>query len=124
MTASMNRYMIVLDKQANGSLPPLGDVIDPVAVWGGRDLDNRKRFKIMLDKVRYTAAAAQGDPSRIYVHHYIKLRHPIVTDYNSTAGGTVNDIATNSIFIALFGDNAANYPLTDKLWFRLRYTDN
>lgn len=120
----MNRYMIVLDKQANGSLPPMGDVIDPVAVWGGRELDNRKRFKIMLDKVRYSAAAAQGDPSRIYVHHYIKLRHPIITDYNSTAGGTVNDIATNSIFIALFGDNAANYPLCDKLWFRLRYTDN
>lgn len=123
MIASMNRWMILLDKQPNGAIPALTDILDPPAIWGGRDLDNRKRFKIMLDKVRYSASVG-GDPSRIYVHTYMKLRRPIVTDYNTGTSGTVADISTNSIVMILFGDNAANYPVVDKLWYRLRYTDN
>ena len=120
--AGLNRFMIVLDKQCNGAIPSMGVIITPAAMWGGRNLDYRKRFKIIMDKVRYSSTLA-NDPSRIYIHQYIKFRRPIITDYNGNVNGDVTDIATNSLLFVAFGDNAANAPSLNKFWYRLRYTD-
>lgn len=121
-TASINRWMVVLDRQCNGVAPAFPDVITPAAIWGMRNLAYRKRFKLITDKTRYSAPVG-ADPSRVYVHTYIKFRRPIITEYNTNNVGDVTDISTNSISFMCYGDNAANFPTMDKLQVRLRYTD-
>lgn len=126
--SQFNRLMLLLDRQCNGAAPAaLTDFIIPGTYMGCRCLTNRKRFKIMWDKtfvhgcttVNYTA----GNP-KTFRHIYMKLKRPIIVEYNAGVAGTVADIASNSLYIISVGDVAAGATDSDfSALIRLRYTD-
>lgn len=118
------RYLVFLDRQANGAVPAAAtDILSTNNVAGMRALTYRKRFKIILDKT-YQLGIFAGDESQAHFHHYLKFRRPIKQEFNVGNAGTVADIATNSMYLLVLGTEAPGN--TDALYamnVRLRYTD-
>lgn len=118
------RYIVLLDRQANGAAPTLlSSYLEPANIYGLRNLANRRRFRAILDKM-YTLNAADESGSQRIVKFYVKFRRPIVVEFNTGLVGDVTDIVSNSMwFITLgsevAGDTSANCTGT----VRIRYTD-
>lgn len=124
------RCMLVYDRQCNGAAPALADIIATTGAWNTlspRNLDNRRRFKILMDRV-FTVGAqgdtttAAGCSSRFCDKFYRRLNHPIV--FNSGVAGTIADIQTGSLYWITLGDLAAG--VTDgegSVYARVRYLD-
>lgn len=119
-----NRFFLVIDRQANGAAPgALADIITPGTVSGVRSLVNRKRFKIMLDKTCVIGPTAQQGAARYY-HIYMKLRRPLIVEYNAGVAGTVADIVSNSLYFCTVGSElAGNTDSNITGVVRIRYTD-
>lgn len=117
------RWMVVMDRQANGAAPTLAQILNVNTPFGLRNLENRKRFKIILDNVKYLAPLnEEGDGC--YWHVYLKFRRPFVVEYNAGTAGTVADIVSNSLYMISTGDQAAgNGDALLASYCRLRYTD-
>jgi len=97
------RVLVFYDRQANGALPAIADVLQAATVTAPRNLENRNRFKILYDRLHVLETAG---PTREMVRWYRKLRHP--TQFNTGNDGTVGDIATGSLFVLAFGTIAAD----------------
>lgn len=118
------RFMVILDKQCNGANLTIGNVLSPASFYGFRNLDYRKRFKVLLDKA-FTLAVPGGDTNKRHFHIYMKFRRPIIVDYNGGGAGTIGDIASNSLTLLCIGTvgagtNAASMDGNT----RIRYLDN
>lgn len=122
--AQTNRFILVRDGQANGAAPAaLTDIITPGNVRGLRALVNRKRFRIMLDKM-YELTPVAGDYARKCWKIYMKLRRPIVVEYNAGVAGTIADIVSNSLYLVVVGSEVAgNTDGALNGYVRIRYTD-
>lgn len=125
--ASVNtiaRIALVLDKQSNGAPGAAADVWDnkatPYNVVTIRNLANRKRFKIMWDQ---SFPVSTQDP--VHQHHlYMKLKKPIITEYNAGIAGTIADIASNSLYLYSWSnDNTGANQVSYTFVVRVRYTD-
>lgn len=126
------RFLIVLDRQPNGAaIGAATDVLDAATTTSLRNLANRRRFKIMVDKVFTLGGVLNGAgtgsaiPEMKTSKMYMKFRRPIVTEFNAGVAGTVADIATNSLYLISLGTEAAGN--TDGVLYgslRLRYTDS
>lgn len=118
------RWLVVLDRQANGAVPAAAtDILSTNNVVGMRALTNRKRFKIILDQT-YQLGPFLGDDSQSHFHHYLKFRRPVKEEFNVGNAGNVADIATNSMYLLVLGTEAPGN--TDALYamdVRLRFTD-
>jgi len=127
------RCLIFIDRQSNGADPGpssaaiIAALLNSGEVRSPRNLANRNRFKILLDKAWTISAVTKDNANKCY-KKYARFSKPIVTEYNTGTAGTVADIATNAIFAIFVStvDPAANptnkpsvYP-----YFRLRYQDN
>lgn len=125
------RYMIVLDRQPNGLAPAaITDILNISSVNGLKNLASRKRFNLMIDK-HFAMGSTLNDAThpgsipniRLY-RIYMKLRRPLVIEYNTGTAGTVADISTNSIHLVGIGSVAAG--ATDcqlSGYVRVRYID-
>lgn len=119
------RYMIVYDRQPNGSLPVIGDILQNKDVLGGlasnvhsfKKFENQDRFIILLDKtygnpldssasntVNHVSALSTSWPG--YFNHYIPLKN-LMTKYIGDAT-TINSIGTGSLLFIHFGGNAVD----------------
>lgn len=121
---TLARIALVLDKQSNGAPGAAADVWDnkasPLNVVTIRNLANRKRFKIMWDKTMSMSTQEPVD----YYHLYMKLRKPIVTEYNAGVAGTIADICSNSLYLYSWSnDNTGANEVTYTFVARVRYTD-
>lgn len=117
------RWMIVLDRQANGAAPVLGDILSPAATETGmRSLTNRKRFKIILDKQTQLSVTGQQGDVKSY-HTYIKFRRPLVIEYNGGTAGTIADIVSNSFFFVAMTNATGVASPTSVGRSRIRFTD-
>lgn len=118
------RLMLLRDGQANGAAPAaLTDFVTPGTYLGLRALVNRKRFSNMFDK-SYVMTPVTMDYSRRHVHLYMKLRKPLVCEYNAGTTGTVADVVTNSLWLITMGSEvsgATDGTLAGNV--RIRYTD-
>lgn len=121
----IHRWFLLCDRQANAAAPTLlTDYINPQTVNGLRALTQRKRFKIMLDKCYCLNASAEPGSFRNF-HIYLKLRRPMVIEYNSADNGTVADIVSNSLYFVTLGSNNAGVAAGSCLFtVRVRYTDS
>jgi len=100
------RYIIFMDKKANGIVPTVGDVLETAQFTSNYDIVNSsgKRFQILLDK---SHAMSTGSNQEIVVH--IKRSVSKAVHYNgATAVATSN--GTNSLYILLITDLAVNPP--------------
>lgn len=119
-----HRWLVLLDRQANGAAPAaLTDFLAAGNTKGLRNLANRRRFKIVLDKRYYVNSAGEPGAARVF-NVYMKFRRPLIVEYNAGVTGTVADIVSNSLFLVLIGQQAAGATAgTLQGYVRIRYTD-
>lgn len=121
------RWFIVIDKQANASPPTaITDVLTPGSVLSFRNLANRRRFKIILDKMFYMGNSMNEhkDSDQRVFKYYLKFKTPIIVEYNTGTAGTVYDISASSLWFMSLG--TATTAQTGSVLngnIRIRYTD-
>lgn len=101
-TDGVCRAMVVVDKQANGAAPVIGDILTSGTSVNPNNLNNRGRFVTLLDWVTVIDQVAQK-----IVYKTVFLRKKFATVYNAGTAGTVADIATASLYLVTVGDLAA-----------------
>lgn len=138
------RFMIVYDRQTNGALPAIADIIQTTDQAGantttplsGINLNNRDRFVILRDhrlqlpSLQVAAGVVsnlgpQDQATRNFIFDdYIKLKG-LVTQYKQdSAPAVIGDIATGSLLFVTFGEQAAGSEGYRSLFeARLRYKD-
>jgi len=116
-------WSIVYDRQTNAAAPAWADVYTADALVPQlRNLNNRKRFKI-LGSGYISTPAVGADYITVPFEFYRKLKHPV--EFNATNGGTVADITTGGLFWMIRGQSAQG---ADDVTFagssRVRFADN
>lgn len=125
-TAQVHRVVIVYDRQTNGTALTAADVYGAgPTILSVRNLENRKRFKVLMDRTYNLGAAVVqtvGAHNFIRDSFYRKLNHPVT--FNSGNAGTVADITTGSMYVVYIGSNAAG-PTAGSIVVqaRIRYED-
>lgn len=134
---SWARIMVVYDKQPNGALPTIDDILlsqvtaatdsNVSTVLSMINLNNRERFEIIRDmkfKVGPTNSANYPDcyDGGKAITSYIPLGNR-ETVYKADAG-SIGDIATGSLLFITFGNQASGAaPFVFQGTLRLRYLD-
>jgi len=121
-TDQQQRVLLVYDRQTNATALTAAQVLLTADTVAPRNLENRKRFKILFD--RTFALNASGEPgSAVTRRFYRKLRHPV--SFNAGDAGTVADIVTGSLYLVVVGSNAPGVTAGSVIFAtRIRYTDN
>lgn len=139
------RFILVQDKQADGTAPTVAEVLDlsnanPTQAFN--NMDNKFRFRILLDKKRVagclsnpgtvgTSGWTQGPTAGsstgfINFEYYYKFKgkHQGLHVRFSGTGATVSDIATNPIYLLIIADTAIGVGCVFESVSRVRYVDN
>lgn len=102
-TEQTHRVCIVYDRQSNGAAPTIADILSAPNVLYPRNLENRRRFKILYD--RAFTLNATGEPGGERFHKfYRRLAHPVT--FNTGNAGTIADITMGSLYLITMGTNA------------------
>jgi len=118
---SFCRFLLVYDRQSNGTPLTAAQVLNVVDIVSPRNLENRKRFKILHD-VSYPIETTANALSLKVHKFYRRLAHPIT--FNTGNAGTVADIATGSLYLIALGSNAAGGNAAQFTYScRIRYLD-
>lgn len=117
----IHRVMLVLDKQVNATTPSVADIVSSGDVRGFRNLDNRNRFAILIDR-HYEIAQSTTTGTHQFDKIYRRLN--TITTYNNGDAGTVADIKTNALFLVILGSEGAGTTAGSVLHnSRVRYND-
>lgn len=106
-TSQLARLLLVYDRQCNAAAPTLTQVLTAANTVAPRNLDNRHRFKILMDTVvclPNRVTATESGPLLVPIRFYRKLRHPV--EYNAVGDATITSINTGSLYLMSIGDNA------------------
>jgi len=125
----VQRFLIVLDKQANGAPPGVtgpGGVLETVGAgylpYAHPNLENRNRFVILFDSGPVVLNAS-GEPGSKVPFRYKKYVYMPVT-FNGGNAGTVADIVTGSIYAVTVGTVAPGATAGGNYFrSRIRYED-
>lgn len=124
--APIIRWMIIYDKQTNGVLPAITDVLVLSTVTSMMNLANRDRFVILAEET-FAPAAVWSDTAATaefmeFHKRYIKLN--LDTIYNNSSTGLVGDVQTGSLLLVTLSNTASGLeePALD-FTSRIRYTD-
>ncbi len=113
------RVMLVIDKQPNGVLMTVGELLTSGASnLDFRNLDNRKRFIILSDKIVMQSNTA-NTLDRLELYKQIDMK----TIYDDSNAGTIADIESNALFLVMISSEATNTP-TLQVETRMRFIDN
>lgn len=123
-----HRVLLVYDRQANAAALTAAQVLTAATVDGLRNLENRNRFKILMDRTipissdNIGAVEVPKSGSIAWHQFYRKLRHPVT--FNSGDAGTVADITSGSLYLVFIGSIAAGVNAgTCTYSVRVRYED-
>lgn len=121
------RMIIVYDNQANGVAPAITDVLKSASPVAQLNMNNRDRFKILVDKQWGLAvisdAASQsvaGSPTVFSFKKYKKCN--LETLFNGTTNA-IGSIATGSIYMITVGNQAVGNGGTGSISSRIRFAD-
>lgn len=129
--STLIRYFIVLDTQCNAAAATVTDVFSgtsPNMSTYIMNLNNRDRFKVLMDKVQRidvgaNTTATPGIPNRSFIKKYIKLNTPVT--FGGT-GATVGSLITNSLLLFVSSDSLIadgnKYTVAGNI--RVRFTDD
>jgi len=116
-----HRVMIVYDRQTNAAALTVADVLQTVAWLSHRNLENRKRFRVLYDKCVNINATGEPGTSRV-LEFYRHLNHP--EEFNNGDAGTVADIQSGSLYLVVIGSEAAGATAGSiNVYTRVRYVD-
>lgn len=121
------RIIIVYDMQSNGAAPAATDVLKSANPAAQVNLNNRDRFKILFDKAiavgktdnTATQAITNGH-NMMAMKKYKRLKHE--TLFNGTTAA-IGSIATGSIYLLAFSDQAAGAGCELYWSSRIRFED-
>jgi len=135
------RFMIVYDRQVNGTYPSinaiLGDISVSNTVTAATYLSSINpnyfdRYIVLCDKIFIVGAnqlaGADNGPTEMkqfVIDEFIKLKGLEVQYGSSTAGSPIADLNTGALYLIGFGDQTnGNEPYYMNATLRLRYYDN
>ena len=99
-----HRIIVVYDRQTNAAACSVADVLASSNVLYPRNLENRRRFRILFDRIVQLNASAESGSHKI-IKWYRRLNHPVT--FNAGDAGTVADITTGSLYCLVIGSEAA-----------------
>lgn len=124
------RFMIVYDRDPNGVLPSVSDLLvssgDPCSLL---NMANKDRFIVLHSELftdfdfaipGATTPAAPNTACKVF-SGYKKLN--LKTTYNSGNAGTIADIQHGAVYALAISAAASGYINTESSTFRIRYTD-
>lgn len=124
---NLSRLIVVYDNQSNGGAPAVLDVLKQATSISQINLNNRDRFKILVNKTFPIAAidntatqALAGSPTIHKVKIFKRLKHEVL--FNGT-GATIASIATGSLYLITIGNTAAGTGGNFNLSTRVRFED-
>lgn len=117
------RALIFYDAQSNGAAPAVTDVLASASYLAPMNLNNRDRFKILMD-CYFDLEAYTGSP--IATGSFKNETKTMFKKFNmecqfSGTGSTVGSVSTGGIFVLLISDE--NGTVGYDFWSRIRYTD-
>lgn len=117
----IQRHLLVYDRQTNGTALTIAQVLDSVSTVAMKSLENRRRFKILMDRTVVLNATAEPG-SMNYYKYYRRIFYPVT--FNSGDAGTVADITTGSLYFITLGTVVAGATAgTTTVQGRVRYQD-
>lgn len=113
------RLMVVYDSQANAAAPAATDILVTDAAYGLNNLNNRERFRVLIDKLFVFDNYAYASKA---FNMFRRLKEDSV--FNSGNAGTIGDITRGSLYLVTWLDNgyATAAPLFD-CRVRIRFWD-
>lgn len=126
--ASGLRLLIVRDAQANGAAPAATDVLTVDTIYSMMNLNNSKRFKVLVDKlipcVGTSGPQAWNEKGFVQFEKPLKNKPGLEVTFNDNSTATITSIVTGSIY-ALFYQNGQLLVAspTSSLYTRLRFID-
>lgn len=119
------RMMLVYDMQSNGAAPAITDILKSSTSTAQLNMNNRDRFKIIMDKVvalgaRDISSGYTGMVNVVPVKKYKKLRHETI--YSGTLS-TVASIATGGLYLVTIGDQTSGLGGLLSCSVRTRFID-
>lgn len=122
------RVILVQDKQANGASGGIASVLKTADYLSYRNLDNSKRFNILMDKTVSLNPPLAWGAGPTYTTNGIKKqinfnkKCNMIIDYDQTATtGALSTIRSNNIFLLAITDT--NLECDYEAQVRIRYTD-
>jgi len=117
-----HRVLLVYDRQTNAAALTAAQVLAAVNCYAPRNLENRKRFKILFDRTWHLNASAEPGSQHVF-KFYRRLAHPVT--FNAGDAGTVADITTGSLYAISVGSEPAGATAGSTfLSTRIRYSDH
>ena len=98
-----HRVIVVYDRQTNAAAAGFADVLSSANVLYPRNLENRRRFRILFDRIIQLNATGEPNSEKI-IKWYRRLNHPVT--FNAGDAGTVADITTGSLYCMVLGTEA------------------
>lgn len=125
--ASPLRFLVVYDKQTNGAAPAATDVLVSDIIGSPMNLNNSRRFKILVDEV-YDGIGTQGPGSimRKGFRDFTKggRNQGLEVEFKDASGNGIADILTGSVYAFVWQDgNLLIANPTAYIYTRIRFTD-
>ncbi len=118
-TDSILRVILFMDRQANGAVPTLADVLSvpTFPLVSMINVDNKKRFKIIMDRCYRTNV--NGDHVTACYRKTFKLSNKMRFD---GASATIVDIVSGPVYCLALSDqaggaNSPDFTLGSQIWF-------
>lgn len=112
------RLLWILDKECDGSVPSLSNILDNVDIVSGVNRDFSKRFVILKDKLMTLNDG--GGQTKFYKFYF-------PTDFHIHFDGTtaaITDAKENQVFLFAISDQVSDYAPTITHFGRFNYYDN
>lgn len=132
VSAQLCRVMLVWDKQPNGVIATIANILSASTSCSYINLDYRERFVVLMDKhyglgplyVDTTATQTWSavDKCTAVVNKYKRLPQGTDVIFDGTGGG-IADINSGALLLVTIGTAAAGQGFNATLVTRIRYTD-
>lgn len=120
-TTELDRIIVGIDKQSNGALPAVTDVLEAASPISHYNLANRKRFKILFDRTMTLDVKAAGATQPNFRHW--KIKRSLKGRKLVWSGDATDEATTNNLFILQLTDDVTNGAAVLDVNTRLRYID-
>lgn len=117
-TFTVVRWMLIIDKEANGAVPAVTDILTTENTTSFRNLTNRRRFVIIKD----ARILLDNNRESRSVKYFRRLA--LKTIFNSGDAGTVADIDSGSLLLVLITNAAEAYKPLLQITSRVRFIDD
>lgn len=124
--AGQLRTILFYDKQANAQIPAIGpnDLLQTANyIVSPRGMNQRRRYKILSDKLFNYSPLTAGGPPAVTFNHFIRFRRPLQVQYNAGTTGDQTDIVTNTLWLLVVSSTSSASSVLYQFHVRVRYTD-